>query len=120
MINMWFVLMGFVLVGVATANGQYFGDDGKFQESVLISEQSLVISGPSALPTVKGRLLTPQEGCGYSKVLTKRIVGGGPAKNGAYPWMALLKFNRTVFDSNDYVIGHQSSFECGKMQSILV
>lgn len=30
----------------------------------------------------KGRLLTPEEGCGYSKVQNKRIIGGSPAKNG--------------------------------------
>lgn len=33
-----------------------------------------------------GRLLTPEEGCGYSKVQNTRIVGGAPAKNGAWPW----------------------------------
>lgn len=29
-----------------------------------------------------GRLLTHEEGCGYSKVLNSRIIGGAPAKNG--------------------------------------
>lgn len=31
--------------------------------------------------THKGRLLTPEEGCGHSKVQNKRIIGGSPAKN---------------------------------------
>lgn len=31
---------------------------------------------------IKGRLLTPEEGCGYSKVSNTRIVGGVPAKVG--------------------------------------
>lgn len=31
---------------------------------------------------IKGRLLTPDEGCGFVKVSTTRIVGGGVAKNG--------------------------------------
>lgn len=35
-------------------------------------------------------LPTPAEGCGISPVRKSRIVGGVPAKNGAYPWMALL------------------------------
>lgn len=30
----------------------------------------------------KGRLLTPDEGCGFSNVPIKRIVGGSVAKNG--------------------------------------
>lgn len=43
---------------------------------------------------IKGRLLTPEEGCGFSKVAHThtRIVGGGPAENGAWPWLALLGF----------------------------
>lgn len=39
--------------------------------------------GPAHLPT-------PEDGCGISPVRKSRIVGGVPAKNGAYPWMALL------------------------------
>lgn len=42
----------------------------------------LSATNPFAVPTIKGRLLTPEEGCGHSKVLTKRIVGGSAAKNG--------------------------------------
>lgn len=32
----------------------------------------------------KGRLLTPEEGCGYSKVPATKIVGGSPAKKGKF------------------------------------
>lgn len=42
------------------------------------------MSTPSDFP--KGRLLTPEEGCGQSKVTNTRIVGGTPAKKGAWPW----------------------------------
>lgn len=31
-----------------------------------------------------GRLLTPEEGCGYAKVSTPRIVGGSEAKLGKF------------------------------------
>lgn len=36
----------------------------------------------SSIP--KRRLLTPEEGCGYSKVQHSRIVGGTEAKNGIF------------------------------------
>lgn len=53
---------------------------------------------------IKGRLLTPEEGCGYSKVSNTRIVGGAPAKVGAWPWIALL----------GYSIGWIKVFKAGK------
>lgn len=47
---------------------------------------------PDSLGTSKTpvRLPTPADGCGISPVKKSRIVGGVPAKNGAWPWMALL------------------------------
>lgn len=42
------------------------------------------ISTPVVRTDIKGRLLAPNEGCGYSKVESSRIVGGVPAKNGSY------------------------------------
>lgn len=33
---------------------------------------------------IKGRLLTPNEGCGYSKVAISRIVGGSTSKLGMF------------------------------------
>lgn len=50
------------------------------------------------------KLLTPDTGCGYSNVTHRRIVGGTPAKLGAFPWMALIGY------SND--LG-ETSFKCG-------
>lgn len=44
--------------------------------------------GPSLAP----RLLTIEEGCGFSNVTHTRVVGGRPAKKGAYPWMALIGY----------------------------
>lgn len=66
--------------------------DGQFHQTVVRTD-------------IKGRLLTPEEGCGYSKVATTRIVGGAPAKNGAWPWIVLLgqRVNREI------------KFQCGKL-----
>lgn len=44
----------------------------------------------------KGQLLTPDDGCGLSAVENHRIVGGGPAKKGAWPWMVLLGYYALV------------------------
>lgn len=49
-------------------------------------------------------LPTPADGCGISDVHKGKIVGGAPAKNGAWPWMALLGYRR----------GDSVSFNCGK------
>lgn len=56
---------------------------------------------------IKGRLLTPDEGCGYSKVANTRIVGGSNAKVGAWPWIALLVQKK----------GKENLFLCGKTRS---
>lgn len=51
---------------------------------------------PPETEDVKGRLLIPEEGCGYVKTSTTRIAGGGIAKNGAWPWMSLLGFKNST------------------------
>lgn len=38
---------------------------------------------------IAGRLLTPAEGCGFSALGNNKIVGGGPAKNGKFDFVAL-------------------------------
>lgn len=51
-------------------------------------KKSVLLLGENAKPEtkvrtdIKGRLLTPEEGCGYSKVANTRIVGGSAAKKG--------------------------------------
>lgn len=59
---------------------------------------------------IKGRPLTAEEGCGYSKAANTRIVGGAPAKNGAYGWTALLAQK----------IGSSYAFRCGNNNKLLV
>lgn len=62
-------------------------------------------SGDSGVKDIKGRLLTPEEGCGLSKVMNKRIIGGSEAPIGAWPWLAVLAYLRN---------GNRLAFECGK------
>lgn len=51
-----------------------------------------------------GRLLTPEQGCGFVRVKNTRIVGGSEAKKGAWPWIPLLGFEK----------GNKTFFDCGK------
>lgn len=66
--------------------------------------------GPSPDCSVKGRLLTIDEGCGLSKVPVRRVISGAPARKYAWPWVALL--------------GHKNNsritFKCGKQKGDLV
>lgn len=43
-----------------------------------------------SISELEGRLLTPNEGCGYTKVAHKKIIGGSAAQVGAWPWMTLV------------------------------
>lgn len=40
--------------------------------------------GTAPIENIKGRLLTPSEGCGLSKVPVNRITTGAPAKKGVF------------------------------------
>lgn len=59
---------------------------------------------------LQGRLLTPKDGCGYTKVQHKRIVGGTTAEAGAWPWMSVVIYkNEKGFFAN-----------CGKVYNLFV
>lgn len=45
-------------------------------------------------PQINGRLLLPNEGCGYSPVRTTRIVGGSVAHNGTVGYEILKHFSK--------------------------
>ncbi|XP_031626165.1 venom serine protease Bi-VSP-like isoform X2 [Contarinia nasturtii] len=52
----------------------------------------IIQTDASPVAQIQGRLLTADEGCGYTNDTTTRVVGGRPAKNGQYGWMALLGY----------------------------
>lgn len=53
-----------------------------------------------------GRLLTPAEGCGSTRARNTRMVGGSEARIGAWPWMALL-----VYEKEDKIF-----YDCGEKE----
>ena len=59
---------------------------------------------PTQTPILAARLLTPREGCGFSNETHNRVVGGVPAKLGAWPWMTLIGYKNSL---------GEISFKCG-------
>ena len=66
-----FVLMAFLLIEASQIHGDQNGNY-RHPSSLQLKVRN----------DIKGRLLSPSEGCGYSKAQNKRIVGGGPAQIG--------------------------------------
>lgn len=91
-----------------TAYIQYLRESNTKCESVQPYICCPLENGPSTdeSPNVnlRGRLLTPEEGCGVSNTTVRKIVGGQTAKPGQYNWMTLLGY------TNNF--GEQS-FKCG-------
>lgn len=65
--------------------------------------QEITTSGPPPV-SITSKLLTPEEGCGFSNATHNRVVNGVPAKLGAWPWMALLGYDNGL---------DEISFKCG-------
>lgn len=52
------------------------------QPNICCTQEEAPTTAPKST-VIKGRLLTPEEGCGYSNTTLPRVVGGQPAKKGA-------------------------------------
>lgn len=71
-----------------------------------------VTQGPPPTPATsapvssggRARLLSREEGCGFSQVKHNRVVGGVPATKGGWPWMALVGYKNAA---------GEVSFKCG-------
>lgn len=81
-----------LFAGAVIINGSYF----LWNFLLFLSPyNNLYLIGDADL---KGRLLTPQEGCGLTKVKNTRIVGGSEAPVGSFPWFALLGRENQFFN----------------------
>lgn len=78
-------------------------------KSSVLSSYFGVTTGSIVRKDIKGRLLTPEEGCGFSNAANTRIIGGTTAMVGAWPWMAL--FGRTYSEEYKVYI-----FSCGNLK----
>lgn len=56
----------------------------------IVTPNTVTTANPTG---VSYTLPTPQEGCGVTNASARKIVGGGPAKIGAYPWAALIGYD---------------------------
>lgn len=57
------------------------------QPNICCTRQTPPTEAPAVIPTpaaLKGRLLTPDKGCGFSNTTLTRVVGGQPAKKGLW------------------------------------
>lgn len=57
---------------------------------------SIIPAETQALPQINGRLLTPEEGCGFSPMRNTRIIGGGAARNGKHKTDCIGRYLKIV------------------------
>lgn len=97
-----FIIAILLFAGANGIFGKHLSEKGIL--SVFLKKHYF-LTGDGDINDIKGRLLTPEEGCGFTKVKNNRIIGGSVARIGAWPWMAILGYDR----------GYTVSFECGKI-----
>lgn len=66
------------------------GDD-PFVPSSSTASPDDTTSGP-----LQARLLTVEDGCGFSNITHTRVIGGEPAKKGAWPWIVLVGYTNNL------------------------
>lgn len=80
------------------------------QQNICCPNEAPVTEAPPPAPPtqapsgLQSRLFTPEEGCGFSNETHNRVVGGVPARLGAWPWMALVGYKNSL---------GEISFKCG-------
>lgn len=76
-----FAIVVFLFAGATKIKGHY--TSWNWNENIWNSWKTVFLSFGSG-NDIKGRLLTPEEGCGLTKVRNTRIIGGSEAPAGKY------------------------------------
>lgn len=87
------LVVAFLLLATTKINGQYisftFCKLTSYFRNLVAMKLYFLGTLKFSANSPKGRLLTPEEGCGYSKAQNNRVIGGAPAKIGAWPWYSI-------------------------------
>lgn len=126
--NICFILVILIFSGAK----QIYGNKMSVVNIISVFYNILFWSGDTEVKDIKGRLLTPEEGCGLTKVKATRILGGGDAPVGKsmehFCYTKMFAWNRVITLFKFVILGawpwivvlgyarkdNVTAFDCGK------